>query len=501
MIPYDHLFILGFDETKMRLSLAAKSLILVSIPLCFEIGFVVVLTNFQKEAEAEAARAREARVISDEITNLSGDFYAAANSLGAGTMKKWVAKGFLDKSYKAIFVKLRAQYAKLEKLSQNKPELRSAVRQSISTLDEIEGILDKGSRDVAEGRTEEIMETYKATSQRITILFKRILSEQLVMAARHEKLYADTSDGRQSAIRGQILHYALIAALTNSLFSVVLAIFIVGNITSRITVMNENARRLAKNQPLNRPLYGNDEIAALDRAFHKMAKSLEEAARSKQDMVNMLTHDLRSPLMSIRGSLEIIDSSEEHGEREKRLVKLADRNSARMIVLINDMLDIQKINSGMMTVTVREVCLAEVFEEVKLGFQDLIKEQNIHLSVEDTALFVKADQEKLDRVLFNLVSNAVKYSPKNGTITLGATESEKLVEVTVSDEGPGIPEAMQKTIFERFHQVDDNEHQGHGGSGLGLFVCSAIVGLLGGTIWVTSEPGKGSTFHLTLPKA
>ncbi len=485
----------------MKLSLAAKSLILVSIPLCFEIAFVVLLSQFQMQAEMEAKRAREAREISDEITNLSGDFYEAVKMLGDGKLKKSLARGIIDPKYQNILAKTRLQYSKLLKLAENKPDLRNAVLQSIRTLDEIEGNLKQACQDIQEGRALEVMSSYVERTERISFLFKRILSEQLVMTARNERMYAEASDGRQAAIRYEILQYGLFAALMNSIFSIMLALFIIGNITNRLKVMSDNTRKLSENKPLNRRLYGNDEIAELDRVFHQMADSLEEAARTKQDMVNMLTHDLRSPLMAIRGSLEMVQSAEAKGEREDRLLSLAERNSKRMIGLINDMLDIQKINSGMMTIATTDVCLADVFEEVRLGLADLLKEHNIHLKVQDTALFVKADQEKLDRVLFNLVSNAVKFSPKNGTITLAATEADKTVEFTVTDEGPGVPPEMQKTIFERFQQIDDKEHSAKGGSGLGLFVCSKIVALLGGTIWVTSEPGKGSTFHVALPKA
>lgn len=485
----------------MKLSLAAKSLILVSIPLCFEIAFVLILSHFQMQAETEARRAREAREISDEITNLSGDFYEAVGMLGDGKLKKSLARGVIDPKYQNILAKTRLQYAKLVKLSEDKPELHKAVMQSIATLDEIEAILHQTCKDINEGRAIEVMSSYIERTGRISYLFKRILSEQLTMMARNQRMFAEASDGRQAAIRYEILQYGLFAALMNSVFSIALAIFIVGNITNRLKVMNDNTLKLAENKPLNRRLYGNDEIAELDRVFHQMADSLEEAARTKADMVNMLTHDLRSPLMAIRGSLEMVQSADEHGDRETRLLQLAERNSKRMIGLINDMLDIQKISSGMMTVNVEDVCLAEVFEEVRMGLADLLKEHSIHLKVQDTDLFVKADQEKLDRVLFNLVSNAVKFSPKNGTISLAATEADKTVEFTVSDEGPGVPQELQKSIFERFQQIDDKEHANKGGSGLGLFVCSKIVSLLGGTIWVTSEIGKGSIFHVKLPKA
>lgn len=113
---------------------------------------------------------------------------------------------------------------------------------------------------------------------------------------------------------------------------------------------------------------------------------------------------------------------------------------------------------------------------------------------------VQADVERIERVLFNLVSNAIRYSPSGGTIGLDAIKRFDAVEITVSDEGPGIPSNMLTTIFERFQQVKDTDRHNDKGSGLGLSICNSLVQLHGGKIWVTSEIGKGSTFHFTLPE-
>jgi len=216
----------------------------------------------------------------------------------------------------------------------------------------------------------------------------------------------------------------------------------------------------------------------------------------------MLTHDLRTPLTFIQGYLEMQKQGllGESNERGQKLVRLADRNSFHMMGLINDLLDSQKIESDMLTIEQEEVCVAELFEAVRMTTEDWVAEHGIKFNIQDSDLFVTGDQEKLTRVLLNLVSNAVKYSKDGDTISLGAQMTGNFVEMTVADQGPGIPKDMLKAVFERFRQVQ-GDSQASKGSGLGLAICKQLVNLHGGKIWVTSERNKGSVFHFTIPAA
>jgi signal transduction histidine kinase len=267
--------------------------------------------------------------------------------------------------------------------------------------------------------------------------------------------------------------------------------------------MSDNAQRLAASQSLNHAIAGNDEIAELDKVFHSMADDIQETARMRQELVSMLTHDLRSPLTAIQGSLELLDleAEQRQDEREKRLVDVAHRNSSRMMRLINDLLDIHKIKEGMMTIVPTEVCLAEVFEDVALSVAAWIEDNAIKLKTDDTDLFVYAEREKVERIIFNLVANAIKFSPGGGTIAISAREEGRMVHVSVADEGKGIPAEKLESIFERFQQVESAEEKQLAGSGLGLTICQYLVRLHGGEIWVTSTIGQGSVFHFTLPLA
>ena len=485
----------------LKLSLTQKGLILVSIPLCFEIGFVVLLTHLEKDAEREAQRAIEAHEIADHINRLTGELFTAYKAVGSPDRNKWLVKGYVSTTYKRVFARVRVEYAALSRLTADKPELNLSIKQSNAVLAEGEQLLDEVAKDIDSGNVQKVLMQHEEKVDHLADLFKGLVTNELLLVAKHESDYASTSDVRQAQIRNKVLNYAVLAVAGNVIFSLVLALFLVRNVTSRIKILSDNAIRLAANQPVERLPAGNDEIGQLDRVFHEMASALAESARSKQEIVNMLTHDLRSPLAAIQGTLEILEVGQEGdlSARGEKLVKLANHNSLRMMGLINDLLDIEKLFSNMMTIEKEKVCLAEIFEEVRANTADWIEEHGIRLRVMDTELFVLADREKLSRVVFNLVSNAIKFSPKGGIIGLAAKKNGADVEVTVSDQGLGIPPDMLKRVFDRFQQVDSKKKSA--GSGLGLYICQVIVDLHGGRIWVTSEIGNGSIFHFTLPAA
>jgi signal transduction histidine kinase len=485
-----------------NLSLTAKGLILVCVPLLFEVGFFFVLTHFQQEAEMEAHRAVEARNISDRVSKVTADLYTLYNNVSYSSKSMRMVNGRVDLTYKRNFDRLVAQYAELDKLTENNPDLNKLVHQSSLRVAEAREILDQAVKYVQEGNLDYVIAHHEQQSDRLAELLTGVLSTSLQIVATHEHDFAEGSSKRQAEIRGKVMQLAIFALVGNIIFSVLLAWFLVKTVVTRVNVMRDNAVRLAANQPLRVRLSGHDEIAELDKAFHKMADSIIESSRMKQELVGMLTHDLRTPLTFIQGSLEMITQGQlgALNERGRKLVRLADRNSFFMMGLINDLLDSQKIQSNMMAIECEDVCIAELFEQVRLTVEDWVKEHGIAIKIEDSALFVRGDQEKLCRVLLNLVSNAVKYSKDGDTISLGAAQHESQVEVTVTDQGPGIPKDMLKAVFDRFQQVK-GDTQAKQGSGLGLSICQDLVTLHGGKIWVTSERGQGSTFHFTLPVA
>jgi PAS domain S-box-containing protein len=231
-----------------------------------------------------------------------------------------------------------------------------------------------------------------------------------------------------------------------------------------------------------------------------------QAEKLKQEVMAMITHDLRSPLTTIYHVIDFLDEMIEgkSGEKGPRYIKMARHNADRMLNLINDLLDIEKIRSGTMTIQADSLELSRCFSNCEALSAGLAEEMKVNLVFESTDLVVHADERYIDRVLSNLVGNALKFSPAESCVKVSASVEDGVVVTRVTDEGPGIPNEQLETIFERFRQIRGTQGAkggGAGGSGLGLTICKAIIELHGGKIWAESGDGKGSVFMFTLPLA
>lgn len=492
-------------------TLTQKIILLLLLPISFEVAFVFLLVYLQNAAEKEARTAFKAHQISDRLNVLMGDFYSLWRCARQTEELRWSAihvPGALQQNHNAMMQAYRQRlaavkddYAALKALTEDEPELRRQIERSSVAVTEAEEILNRIERGVRAGKFTDVMQTLEFDTKRLSSLMKNVLSIESAIVGTHEREVAEQSLERQASLRQQIVQFSIMALGLNVIFSIVIAALLVRGITSRLMAMHENANRLAGNKPLLPPISGTDEIASLDQLFHKMAGDLERNAQMRQEMVNMLTHDMRTPLTAIQGSLEIFESgmAGEINERGTRLLTVLTRNSDRMMLLINDLLDSQKIQSGMMKVEKSQFPVAALFDEVASAFEALLREQSIQLEIGATELQMSGDRAKLNRVMSNLVSNAVKYSPANGKITLCARQADAAIEICVADEGPGIPQEMLATIFERFQQAAAAPRKSDASSGLGLSICKAIIELHGGQIWATSEPGAGSRFFFLIP--
>ncbi len=226
-----------------------------------------------------------------------------------------------------------------------------------------------------------------------------------------------------------------------------------------------------------------------------------QAERIKQDVMAMVTHDLRVPLSIIQNFLKFIEDGY-YGtvnERGQKFLLGTQRNCNKMLDLTNDLLDAEKIKSGMMNIEKVETDLADVVKQSVDLLQPAAHDLNVSLVCEAQPLTVLADPNLISRTIANLVSNAIAHSPGGGTVEVTLVKTGGAACVSVRDFGTGIPKDQLDKIFERFHQVSDKAAKRTGGSGLGLSICKLIVELHDGKIWVESEEGKGSTFSFSLP--
>ncbi len=223
--------------------------------------------------------------------------------------------------------------------------------------------------------------------------------------------------------------------------------------------------------------------------------------RAKGKHIGVVSHELRTPIGAVQGALQLLTRllPEDLGPKPKELMALASRNAARLLALVNDLLDLERLEAGQLTMERRPVALAEVFAVARDATAPLAEQRGVLLEWSPGDLIVRADSDRLARVIINLVGNAVKFTPAGKRVSVAAMRAGTESLVRVQDEGRGIPPDALERVFERFAQVARSDAIEKGGSGLGLTIARAIVLAHGGRIWVESTEGVGSTFFVALP--
>ena len=233
-------------------------------------------------------------------------------------------------------------------------------------------------------------------------------------------------------------------------------------------------------------------------------RRLKELDKMKSDFVSNVSHELRTPLTSIKGSVDnMLDGlTGSLNEKQIRYLNRIKSNTDRLSRLINDLLDLSRIESGRVEVRPTTLPLTALAEEVAEHMKALAAEKLIRIEVPplDPSVTVWADRDKVTQVLMNLIGNAVKFTPQDGKITVALEKNgNDYIQISVADTGPGILPEEQNKIFSKFYQVANIDKKKPKGSGLGLAISKALVEMHGGKIWMDSEVGKGSTFYFTLP--
>lgn len=238
---------------------------------------------------------------------------------------------------------------------------------------------------------------------------------------------------------------------------------------------------------------------------NRLRQELEKLGQLKSDFVSTVSHEIRTPMAVIKESVSQMEGGllGELNEKQKRLLSMTARNIDRLGSLINDLLDIAKIEAGKVALEKRPVELLSLARNVYAQFQTRIPSKNLKLSLDlppgDPSIYTCGDPDRIIQVLTNLIGNALKFAEK-GSVRLSVLEKEEAVECSVTDTGRGISRESLPRVFEKFQQFDREAGPGQKGTGLGLSITKGIVEAHGGKIWVESTLGKGSKFTFTLPK-
>ncbi|RYY22551.1 MAG: response regulator [Sphingomonadales bacterium] len=225
-------------------------------------------------------------------------------------------------------------------------------------------------------------------------------------------------------------------------------------------------------------------------------------AEMKDAFVSTVSHELRTPLTSIAGSLGLLagGAGGELPDKAARLIGIAHSNSQRLVRLINDILDVEKLESGKLILAMSPLDLGEIAARSIDGVQGYADQLGVSLSLgESDPAPVRGDADRLIQVVTNLLSNAAKFSPAGGEVAVTVNPEARIARLSVTDHGPGIPEAFRSRIFGKFAQADSTDTRAKGGTGLGLAIAREIAERHGGRLWFESAEGDGATFHLDLP--
>lgn len=230
----------------------------------------------------------------------------------------------------------------------------------------------------------------------------------------------------------------------------------------------------------------------------------KQAEQMQKEFVSTVSHELRTPLTSIRGSLGLIlgGVTGELPEKAEALLTIANNNSERLILLINDILDMEKLSAGKMQFDYTEVNLTTLVEhslDANKGYGDQLNISFLFKDESTTEIMVRVDEKRMEQVMSNLLSNAAKYSPTNDSVMVSVQRHDESARITVHDNGKGIPDEFKSRIFNKFSQADSSDTRQKGGTGLGLNITKEIVEQHGGSIGFESNEGRGTTFFVDLP--
>ncbi len=405
-----------------------------------------------------------------------------------------------DRAYGQLLKERAARAAadleRLEVLLRSPAEEKS-YREAVAALATYEQLVDKERALLSRGETARALRLSEGPARSAAERLDQALS-QLTEATSAEVAQAQTA---VRALESRTWTTILVTLSVSLLAAVGATGFLAFRLTRSVRRLSSATERVADGsfeEPL--PVETRDEIGDLTRSFNRMALELREVEQLKQQFFSQISHELRNPLTAIRASAQLVllRARDVLDARQRQWVQSIDDSVDRLLSLVTRILELNRLRAGVFPLVRQPIDLDKVVARALDVLGPQAEQQGLRLeqTTAGDGVVIAADEEALTQLLLNLVGNAIKFTPKGGSVHVAVIDAAADVELTVRDSGPGIPAADLNRIFEPYQQA----HQGRNGSGLGLAIVKGLVEAHGGSISVDSEEGKGTCFVVRLPK-
>jgi signal transduction histidine kinase len=299
----------------------------------------------------------------------------------------------------------------------------------------------------------------------------------------------------------QLRRLSAFVIIPAALIATILVYFLTGYFIRPLQDMSKAALKIAKGDfSATISLQAKDELGTLAQSFNFMAGQLAKVEKMRKEFIANISHELRTPISFISGVLQGINDQTITSAEKEKYVALAIKEIERINRLINDMLDLARLEHGDIKLELRKINLAELVLEVLAAKEPEFLKKDLKPELDFRGqTYVLADYHRVQQMIINLLDNAIKFSPPGGSILIGIQKNAALATIWIKDYGPGISKKDQEYIWDRFYKVDKTRRPEQGGSGLGLAITKMLAEAHNGSVGVKSDPGKGSTFYFTLP--
>lgn len=477
----------------MRLSLMHKGFLLVSIPLCFELVIFSMLLSLQNDMAQESARINRSRMIGDTVSKIGRQTVILEDVFRHCNDPVVVARNI-----RVGIDELTTQFQKLDQLTERDTALHALVIKSMQQLDMAKVELETLKEHLMEDTRADPTLQAKSFGPRFHYRLRAAVSAGLLELAANSAKEIDTD--RTTTMRNQVTMLLKIAVAISALVATIGAWTFSRHMISRLKTVVGNAERLGHRKPLSAPVGGNDEIGELDTALHNAADLITKLEQGREEIIGMVSHDIRSPLSTIKASGDLLEDKlrDKLDERAIELIGAIRTNCDKVLRISKDLLDMHRLEAGMLVLDKAPTNLKECLLSAASATEGLQRSLGVDVEPVLAPLHATVDEGRIEQVVTNLLTNAIKYSPPGSKVILNLEETpDSEIRISVVDHGDGVPEAMKKTIFDRFKQI--NKEDAKKGSGLGLAISKALVELHGGKIGVRDATPKGSEFWVSLP--